>query len=154
NEGRIEQMARPEVLYRNPATLFAARFVGAGAFVPAVVTGRAGERVHAQIANRPIRAVDAGIGGASTIQVLLRPEDLQIVEAGVGTLQGPVQTCAFFGSYYELTLDTEVGLVRARNIAPAEPGSVVGLTWSLEAGIAYPTGTDTRSPGGAPEQHG
>jgi ABC-type Fe3+/spermidine/putrescine transport system ATPase subunit len=142
NDGRIEQMARPEVLYRNPATLFAARFVGAGAFVPATVTGMVADRVEAQIAGRPIRAVDAGLGSATTIQVLLRPEDLRIVDPGNGTLQGPVQTCAFFGSYYELTLETEVGLVRARDAAAAEPGKVVALTWTLEAGIAYPAGAD------------
>ena len=153
NDGRIEQMARPEVLYRNPATLFAARFVGAGAFVPATATGRIGDRVDALIAARQIRAVDAGVGSATDIQVLLRPEDLRVVAAGTGALQGPVQTCAFFGSYYELTLETEVGMVRARDATAAEPGTVVALSWSLEAGIAYPAASDTGSLGDAPEQH-
>ena len=140
------------MLYRNPPTLFAARFVGAGAFVPATATGKAGDRLDALIAERPIRAVDAGVGSAADIQVLLRPEDLRVVPAGTGGLQGPVQTCAFFGSYYELTLETEVGVVRARDATAAEPGAVVALSWSLEAGIAYPAPPDMRSLGDTPEQ--
>jgi spermidine/putrescine transport system ATP-binding protein len=137
NHGRLEQVGTAESLYRQPQTLFAARFVGAGTFMPATVAGRAGERVVVQIAGRPTRAIDAGVGDAKQVELLLRPEDVRLGDRADG-LQGTVETCAFFGSYYAVTASGAFGTVRAHTQQPLGPGEVVGVSWPEEAGIAYP----------------
>ncbi len=137
NDGALEQVADPETLYHRPATLFAARFVGAGSFLDAFV----GER-HDGIADVTVNgirfgAADAGVEPNTAAVVLLRPEDLSIADAGGGRIDGTVRTCAFFGSYYELAVATGLGLVRLRHRTSVGAGSAVGVTWDDVAGIAY-----------------
>jgi ABC-type Fe3+/spermidine/putrescine transport system ATPase subunit len=140
NQGRIEQLADPETLYHHPATLFAARFVGAGSFLEATVRGRAAGRAEVDARGIRFSATDAGVAEGAAAAVLLRPEDLALAPAGGGRLAGQVETCAFFGSYYELRLRTEHGLLRVRDKDSAAPGEVVGIDWPAVAGIAYPAG--------------
>jgi ABC-type Fe3+/spermidine/putrescine transport system ATPase subunit len=138
NQGRIEQLADPETLYHHPATLFAAKFVGAGSFLPARVTGRRESRAEVEVAGIRFLADDAGVREGEAAQVLLRPEDLALVADGPGRIAGQVQTCAFFGSHYELRVMTPLGLIRLRDKRSAAPGQAVELTWPETAGIAYP----------------
>ena len=58
NFGHVEQVAEPEEIYRNPATLFAARFIGAGSFVAGTVRDRSGTWVDVGIGEHAIRAVE------------------------------------------------------------------------------------------------
>jgi ABC-type Fe3+/spermidine/putrescine transport system ATPase subunit len=138
NRGRIEQIADPETLYRHPATLFAARFIGAGTFVQCVSGQRSDGRVEVIVAGRKIRAIDSGVGNARELQVLLRPEDLRVCAPGQG-LPGEVETCAFFGAYYESTIRTEIAVFRAQTDEALAAGRAVGLTWDGDVGIAYPS---------------
>jgi spermidine/putrescine transport system ATP-binding protein len=137
NHGRIEQLAEPETLYRHPATLFAARFIGAGTFVQCAPGRPAGDRVEVVVAGRTVRAFDAGVGDASELQVLLRPEDLRVCAPEQG-VPGTVETCAFFGAYYESTIRTETAVFRAQTEHALAAGHSVGLTWEGDVGIAYP----------------
>jgi spermidine/putrescine transport system ATP-binding protein len=147
NQGRLEQIAEPQVLYRHPATLFAARFVGAGSFLEARVEEVTGGRATVDVGGIRFSARDAGVTPATAAVVLLRPEDLTLAEPGGGRIDGRVVTCAFFGSYFELSIATPVGHVRLRAEAPAGPGAAVGVAWPDRAGAAYAV-----EPGGGPTQ--
>jgi ABC-type Fe3+/spermidine/putrescine transport system ATPase subunit len=139
NNGRIEQVADPETLYRNPSSLFAARFVGAGSFVLADVAGRGDGWVEVMLAGQVVRTIDSGVARESErVQVLLRPEDLEIVPPGMGAQDAIVETCSFFGSDYELTASTAIGLLRLRASEGVAVGQPIGVTWPTAAGIAYP----------------
>ena len=138
NNGRIEQVADAETLYRNPVSLFAARFIGAGSFIDSRVQGRGDGWVDVDLAGRTVRAHDAGVGSAERVQVLLRPEDLAAVRSEDGAVEGSVETCAFFGSDYELTVATAVGTMRLRTVDAFAPGAAIGISWPSRAGIAYP----------------
>jgi ABC-type Fe3+/spermidine/putrescine transport system ATPase subunit len=137
NHGRIEQVADPETLYRQPATRFAARFIGAGTFLSARVVEPLGEEVLIEGISFRFRAHNSGVTGGAA-EVLLRPEDLEVVAPDRGRVAGPVRTCAFFGSHYELTVEVGDQVFRARCPVPVAPGGVVGLSWPEPAGIAYP----------------
>jgi spermidine/putrescine transport system ATP-binding protein len=138
NHGRVEQVAEPETLYRSPETLFAARFIGAGTFVPAAVCGREGGAVEVEVGGHRFSAADAGVGDAKTASVLLRPEDLEVVAVEGGLIAGEVETVAYFGAYYELAVMTDYGRFRVRTPAAIAPGTPIGLSWRHHAGIAYP----------------
>jgi spermidine/putrescine transport system ATP-binding protein len=138
NAGRIEQIAEPEAMYRHPATLFTARFIGAGSFIEGRVRGRRAGRIEADVGGRLVSAVDANSGGNDKVQVLFRPEDLRLAgESEHEGLDGAAETCAFFGAYYEATVRCHVGVFRLRTSRALAPGEQVRLTWPAQAGIAY-----------------
>ena len=139
NDGRLEQVADPQTIYRSPATLFTARFIGAGSFFPATVASTAGRHAEVEVAGRRFRALDAGVAVGGDAQVLLRPEELELRPAADGSLTGTVETCSFFGSYFEVLTQTAIGPCRLRVREPHAPGERLSIAWPDAAGIAYPT---------------
>ena len=138
NDGRLEQMADPQTIYRSPETLFTARFIGAGSFLPATVSTVGGGRAQVDVAGCRFDAQDAGASAGSPAQVLLRPEELEVRDDGSGALTGVVETCSFFGSYFELLTTTPLGPCRLHVREPTAPGEELGIGWPASAGIAYP----------------
>jgi spermidine/putrescine transport system ATP-binding protein len=140
NAGRLEQVADPETLYHRPATLFAAKFVGAGSFLGGTCLSAAGDQAAVDVGGIRFAAADAGVRAGGSVQVLLRPEDLAVVEAGSGRLPGVVETSAFFGAHHEIRVATPAGIIRLRDKVAHAPGSTIGIWWPDVAGIAYPGG--------------
>jgi spermidine/putrescine transport system ATP-binding protein len=141
NAGRVDQLADPETLYTRPATLFAARFIGSGTFLDGRVVAAVGDRVEVDIRGHTLRPRAAGAAPGGPAVVLLRPQEIRLVAPGEGIADGVVQTRAFFGDHYELTIETELGTCRARVPDATEPGARVSLAWAPDAGIAYPAPT-------------
>jgi ABC-type Fe3+/spermidine/putrescine transport system ATPase subunit len=136
-DGRIEQLADPETLYRTPATLFAARFVGAGSLVCVRAVGGDEHRVEVEAEGLRLHAVNAGVQPGAAVRLLLRPEDLELVAPEQAHVTGTVDTAAFFGAYFELVVDTPLGSLRVHHPHPVEPGTTVAVRWPADAGIAY-----------------
>jgi len=144
--GRLEQVADPQTVYRNPATLFAARFIGAGSFVSARVLGPSDGGVMVDVEGIRFTAAAApGAADSIAAQVLLRPQDLRAVGPGAGLVDGVCETCSYFGLYFELTVTTRVGLLRLHSQRPVAPGDALGIEWSTTVGIAYPSRSEASS---------
>ena len=127
----------PGDLYHRPATLFAAHFIGAGAFVDG--TARTGASGCLDVSVGGIRFAAATVGAVpeGPVRVLLRPADLRLTEPAAGRVDGRVESCAFFGAYHELRVATRIGALRLVQPTPMAVGTLVGVTWSDAAGIAY-----------------
>ena len=138
NEGRLEQVADPQAIYRSPATLFTAKFIGAGSFFEVDVLALAAGRAEVQLGHRRFSAADAGVATRGKAQVMLRPEELEATPAQDGGLAGVVETCSFFGSYFELLTTTQMGPCRLHVRLPVGPGERVWIHWPDAAGIVYP----------------
>jgi iron(III) transport system ATP-binding protein len=84
NHGRVEQLATPETLYREPATEFVAGFVGDGGTVSARVQQAGGGRAQVEIAGyrAVVRAGEWRLAGGEAL-VCLRPEDLMLAPDGL-----------------------------------------------------------------------
>jgi len=143
NEGKLEQVADPETLYRRPATLFAARFVGAGSFLPGRVLRRTEHGLEVDVHGVTFVAADADVRGQSAVQVLMRPEDLRLTAPGTGRVRGEVETCAFFGSHYAVTIRIAMAVLRLYSPQPQPPRAHVDIDWPDVAGIAYPSPDDS-----------
>jgi spermidine/putrescine transport system ATP-binding protein len=139
NAGRLEQVADPQTLYSRPATLFAAKFIGAGSFLDALVVDTSASGATVDVSGIRFIAANAGVAAGRPALVLLRPEDLSLVTDGAGRIRGEVETCAFFGSFFELTIRTPLGLVRLRDKQAASTGTAVSVGWPDLAGLAYAT---------------
>ncbi|MEO5941337.1 MAG: ABC transporter ATP-binding protein, partial [Candidatus Limnocylindrales bacterium] len=98
SEGRIEQIGPPPEIYNFPATPFVASFVGTLNLLPAtVVDGPAG---IVSVAGQSIRSSQPVTGGgAQPVTVALRPEAVEVGEAGgPNRLSGQVDDVSFLGS--------------------------------------------------------
>ena len=136
NEGRIEQIGTPEEIYRRPASLFAADFIGESNILRGNVTGRQFVLERGAVVPLPPRASDA------TTSLVVRPESLRIDPAGF--LGARVLSCAFLGSSTRVVMqldNSETQVVSSlndhdpRNLAATDlsPGANVTLSWSEHA---------------------
>jgi ABC-type Fe3+/spermidine/putrescine transport system ATPase subunit len=138
NAGRLEQVGTPEDLYHRPATLFAAQFIGAGAFVDGTAGRSAGRTVEVTVAGIRFAAATVADVPEGAVRILLRPEDLRLAAWGAGRIDGRVESCAFFGAQHELRVVTPVGALRLMQPAAVPVGTPVAVAWPDQAGIAYP----------------
>ncbi|TFE25186.1 ABC transporter ATP-binding protein [Cohnella luojiensis] len=116
NKGLIEQIDRPETIFKYPATEFVARFIGFHNFVnfaeraesDGVITLRAGDRLFAAVGN-------PGTNHPSALKGAIRPDDLVVTagsEAGparVGSLPGIVKVSTYLGRSYQYVVETALG---------------------------------------------
>jgi ABC-type Fe3+/spermidine/putrescine transport system ATPase subunit len=162
DRGRLLQVAAPEVLYRRPATRFAARFIGAGSFLDGTARARVANGTEVDVGGIRFVATDPSNSGGgpmpgAAVEVLLRPEDLALVDVNAGRVNGEVLTSIFFGSFFEVSVRTRIGQIRLRDKHSAEPGSAVGIDWPEVAGLVYagPAGvTDAAPPAALPAPTG
>jgi putative spermidine/putrescine transport system ATP-binding protein len=96
--GRLEQVGSPEELYQAPASHVVAKFVGRGAFAPAVADGGTAVVTLGAISQRsPLGSAH----GTGAMWAVLRPESLTLVDAGeAGAWRGTVQTRRFAGDHF------------------------------------------------------
>ncbi|MCP9963727.1 ABC transporter ATP-binding protein [Streptomyces somaliensis] len=137
-EGRVAQCATPEDLYHRPADPWLASFVGDAVLVPGTAEGGAATTALGRV---PLAAAPAGRREGL---VLLRPEQLRLVEPGGAGAEGVVTDVRFFGHDALVTVAVD-GLDRPVDVrAPAplrvEPGRRVGVHLTGEATL-HPHGT-------------
>jgi ABC-type Fe3+/spermidine/putrescine transport system ATPase subunit len=96
HRGRLDQVGRPEALYREPATRFVATFVGRARVLPAVATEH-GARLEGTAVEWPAIAAD-GVTAGAPVDLVVRPESVRLVAAGASTLSGEVVERRYLGS--------------------------------------------------------
>jgi iron(III) transport system ATP-binding protein len=127
NDGRLEQVDRPEVLYNQPASHFVADFVGHGNFLPATVVAGV---VQTELGAMRVR----GATSDGPVHVLVRPHDIALLP-GKHELSLVVRERRFLGSEVEYVLELPSGR-QIISHQPAEalfkPGDRVGYTLRQE----------------------
>ena len=124
NQGYIQQMGTPEQIYNEPENAFVADFIGESNIV-------GGTMIHdelVEIFGAKFACVDKGFGNNKPVDVVLRPEDIDLVKPEDGTLQGVVTHLIFKGVHYEMEVTTPDGyewLVHSTDMFPV--GQKVGI---------------------------
>ena len=141
SEGRVEQIATPTELYRRPASLFVAGFIGSANLLPGTVdqSDHAGSSVSLLCGARVTAAGSQPTG--SRVTVMLRPEQLQAhgTQPAGESIQATVTDVVFQGASVRLVSrsadGTEIAsLVRGDSDLPfVRPGSVIWLTWEAQS---------------------
>ena len=103
NQGYIQQIGTPEMIYNEPVNAFVADFIGDSNIIDGIMVK---DRV-VEILGTRIPCVDEGFGTNTPVDVVIRPEDLRLVYAGDGLLQGVVESIVFKGVHYEMMVRTE-----------------------------------------------
>jgi iron(III) transport system ATP-binding protein len=132
NKGVIEQIGTAEELYRRPASVFVARFIGRSNLIEATVTTVSPDRVSLTIAGQPhaVEGANAGVKPGQSVLANMRPEAIAIGK-GEG-LAGIVKVRTYLGEKmeYEVAVAGQMLQIVRFNPPPAErfePGDAVSL---------------------------
>ena len=101
SEGRIQQIGTPVDIYNEPTNAFVADFIGESNILDGVML----EDRKVSFAGHVFECVDAGFGKREPVDVVVRPEDVDIVPEGKGMLKGVVTSVTFLGVHYEIIAD-------------------------------------------------
>lgn len=129
NEGQVLQSGTPVDIYDEPINHFVADFIGESNIVP----GKMVADYQVEMVGKIFECADAGMRKNEAVEVVLRPEDLDIVATDRGQLVVTVDTQLFRGDYYEITAyddDQNRWLIHSTN--PAKDGQKVGLFFEPE----------------------
>ncbi len=98
NQGYIQQIGSPESIYNEPENAFVADFIGDSNIIPATMI----EDKLVNILGTRFACVDTGFGCNKPVDVVIRPEDVNLVAPDQGTIQGVVTHLIFKGVHYEM----------------------------------------------------
>jgi len=101
SEGRIQQIGTPIDIYNEPKNAFVADFIGESNIVNGVMLR---DRL-VRFSGRDFPCVDEGFGKNEPVDVVIRPEDVDIVPEDRGALRGVVTGVTFLGVHYEIIVD-------------------------------------------------
>lgn len=101
SEGRIQQIGTPTDIYNEPENAFVADFIGESNIVDGVML----EDYRVRFSGHSFECVDAGFGCRENVDVVVRPEDVDIVPEEQGMLKGVVTSVTFMGVHYEIIVD-------------------------------------------------
>ena len=121
--GRIQQIGTPEDIYNEPKNAFVADFIGESNIIDGIM--RADGVV--EIFNRRFQCLDKGFAPDEAVDVVIRPEDVDIVSEEQGQLKGTVTNVTFKGMQYDIIVDFYgfKWLIQTTDLSPV--GSRIGI---------------------------
>lgn len=124
SEGRIQQIGTPTDIYNEPINSFVADFIGESNILNGVMVKD--RLVH--FCDRDFECVDEGFGEQTSVDVVIRPEDLYIFPVSdMAQLRGVVQSCIFKGVHYEMVVLCQGYEFVVQDYHAFEAGTEVGL---------------------------
>lgn len=129
NKGIIQQMGSPEDIYNEPANAFVADFIGESNIVDGIML----EDLKVEFCNHVFTCVDKGFNSNEVVDVVIRPEDIEIISPEKGMITGKVNSVKFKGVHYEIEVIENEHKWIVHNIKNAEIGVMVGLNISPES---------------------
>ncbi len=128
-EGEIVQKGTPLAIYDEPLNRYVANFIGESN----IVEGQMIDDYLVSFAGHEFECTDGGMEENERVDVIIRPEDLEITSLGVGKFEATVDTQLFRGVHYEIILYDEAGNEwMVHSTKKAKEGSVVGLAFTKE----------------------
>ena len=98
DRGRIQQVGTPEDIYNEPKNAFVADFIGESNILDGIMR----EDRKVETFGRIFDCVDSGFEKDEPVDVVIRPEDVDIVKRGEGQLYGKVTGVTFKGVHYDI----------------------------------------------------
>lgn len=102
DKGKIQQIGTPEDIYNEPVNAFVADFIGESNIVDAVML----RDYVVSFGGVTFECLDSGFGENTFVEVVVRPEDIKIVEPGAkASLTGKITSVTFKGVHFEILVD-------------------------------------------------
>ncbi len=120
NQGYIQQIGTPEMIYNEPENAFVADFIGDSNIIASTMI----KDELVEILGARFACVDKGFGINKPVDVVIRPEDVELVKPGEGTINGVVSHLIFKGVHYEMEVMAN------------------GFEWLVHSTSLFPVGTE------------
>lgn len=104
-DGEIQQVGTPQEIYNEPENRYVANFIGESNIIPAVML----EDYKVKFDDIVFDCVDFGFKDKQPVDVVIRPEDIDIVDVKDGKMTGEVLSVLFKGVHYEVMIETVPG---------------------------------------------
>lgn len=130
NQGMIQQSGTPIDIYDEPINRFVADFIGESN----IVSGKMIEDFLVEFTGKQYECVDQGFHANEPVEIVIRPEDLEITTLERGKFRVTVDTLLFRGVHYEIVCyDQEGNEWLVHSTKKAKPGDQIGLYFDPEA---------------------
>ncbi len=122
-DGKIQQIGSPVDIYNEPVNAFVADFIGESNILDGVMLADK----KARFAGHTFTCVDSGFGKNEAVDIVIRPEDVDVVPVEKGMLSGEISSVTFKGDYYEIIVDIAGFKWMIETSDYCAPGAKIGL---------------------------
>ncbi|HEY8392544.1 MAG TPA: spermidine/putrescine ABC transporter ATP-binding protein [Capillibacterium sp.] len=122
-EGTIQQIGTPIDIYNEPKNAFVADFIGESNIIDGIML----RDYLVKFAGLEFECVDRGFAADEPVDVVIRPEDIQVVREADSPLKGEVKAVTFKGVHYEMLIDGNAIRWKIQSTVMAPTGAKVGL---------------------------
>ena len=123
NNGIIQQIGTPLDIYNEPKNSFVADFIGESNIIDGIML----DDFKVKFANKIFECVDKGFDKNEKVDVVIRPEDIEIIEKNDQKLIGQVEDVTFKGVHYEMLVRQENYLWKIQSTVMSPVRSIVSL---------------------------
>ncbi len=123
DKGSIQQIGSPKDIYNEPQNAFVADFIGESNILPAVMI----EDYKVKFAGKEFKCLDKGFGKLTTVDAVVRPEDIKVVTPDKGDISGVVTSVTFKGVHNEIIVDVKGFKWMIQTTENQETGDEIGL---------------------------
>ncbi len=125
NKGDIQQIGTPVDIYNEPINAFVADFIGESNILDGIMR----RDLLVEICGREFECVDKGFGENTPVDVVVRPEDIKLIDADSAKITGVVESVTFKGVHYEMVIESYDFSWLVHSTKAAEVGSTVGISF-------------------------
>ena len=129
NKGKIQQIGTPQDIYNEPENAFVADFIGESNILDGIMR----EDFVAEFSGHVFDCLDKGFNKNENVDVVVRPEDVDIVAPEKGMLKGVVTSVDFLGVHYEIIVDIGGFKWMIQTTDEQQVGDKVGLSIEPDA---------------------
>lgn len=124
NEGKIQQIGTPLDIYNEPKNAFVADFIGESNILDGIMH----EDFSVEFSGIKFKCVDKGFKKDEPVDVVIRPEDVDVVPYEEGMLRGTVTSVTFKGVHYEIIVDIDGFKWMIQTTDKSDEGDVIGIS--------------------------
>ncbi len=124
NNGEIQHIGTPLDVYNEPRNAFVADFIGESNILDGVMR----EDFFVEFSGMRFQCVDKGFKKDEPVDVVIRPEDIDVYPAGKGMLDGEVTSVTFKGVHYEIIVDIDNFKWMIQTTQKASVGDIIGIS--------------------------
>lgn len=129
DKGSIQQIGSPVDIYNEPKNAFVADFIGESNILDGIMR----KDFEVEFFGHRYQCLDKGFGRNEPVDVVIRPEDIDIVPAAGGYLTATVSNVIFKGTFYDTFVDVEGFMWLVQTTDYHEVGEVVGISLDPDA---------------------
>ena len=129
DSGVIQQIGTPTDIYNEPKNAFVADFIGESNIIEGVMRAD----FWVEMAGHKFKCLDKGFGVDENVDVVVRPEDVDVVPVEKSMISGVVTSITFKGVYYEIIVEIKGFKWMIQSTDYQEVGSTIGLNVEPDA---------------------